>query len=78
VCVAVDMTLECPNDKYIFSGLFQDLNKKHSDELNLITKGLKLEISLLKQPHDGKSSRSSVHQLKQEMCMEYTSSLKVT
>jgi hypothetical protein len=57
--------------------LFQDLNKKHNDELNEVTKGLKLEISLLKQPHDGKSSRSSVQQLKQEMCMEYTSTLKV-
>lgn len=57
--------------------LLQDLSKKHSDELTEVTKGLKLEISLLKQSHDGSSSRSSVQQLKQEMCMEYTSTLKV-
>ncbi|XP_033609685.1 A-kinase anchor protein 9 isoform X6 [Cryptotermes secundus] len=56
--------------------LRKDLSKKHSDELNEVTKGLKLEISLLKQSHDGSSSRSSVQQLKQEMCMEYTSTLK--
>jgi hypothetical protein len=61
----------------LFSDLFQDLNKKHSDELNEVTKGLKLEISLLKQPHDGKCNGSNMHQLKQEMCMEYTSTLKV-
>jgi len=61
----------------MFPSLFQDLNKKYNDELNEITKGLKLEISLLKQSHDAKSSRSSVQQLKQEMCMEYSSTLKV-
>jgi hypothetical protein len=61
----------------LFSDLFQNLNQKHNDELNEVTKGLKLEISLLKQPHDSKFSRSSVHQLKQDMCMEYTSTLKV-
>jgi len=61
----------------MFRSSFQDLNKKYNDELNEITKGLKLEISLLKQSHDAKSSRSSVQQLKQEMCMEYSSTLKV-
>jgi hypothetical protein len=57
--------------------LFQGLNKKYNDELNEMTKGLKLEVSLLKQSHDARSSRSSVQQLKQEMCMEYSSTLKV-
>ena len=61
----------------MFPSSFQDLNKKYNDELNEITKGLKLEISLLKQSNDAKSSRSSVQQLKQEMCMEYSSTLKV-
>jgi hypothetical protein len=61
----------------MFPYLFQDLNEKHNDELNEITKGLKLEILLLKQSHDARPSRSSVQQLKQEMCMEYSSTLKV-
>jgi hypothetical protein len=61
----------------MFPSLLQGLNKKYNDELNEITKGLKLEISLLKQSHDAKSSRSSVQQLKQEMCTEYSSTLKV-
>ncbi|XP_069680061.1 A-kinase anchor protein 9-like isoform X4 [Periplaneta americana] len=56
--------------------LRQELNKQHKDEMNEATKGLELEISLLKQPYGNTSNRPSVQQLKQEMCMEYTSSLK--